>query len=158
MAERIPVDQLAQIDPSTVDAKTFAQAVKYASNTQLNAVFAEPELRSRVLAEVFRRMAEHFRPERAGDTRAVVHWRLTDGAGPDGYDRYETVIEYGTCVVNAERTRDARVTLTLGAPDFVKLITGNASGPGLFITGKMRVRGDLAFAAGLIQLFDLPQA
>lgn len=158
MAEQIPVDQLARIDPTTVDAKTFAQAVKYASTKQINAVFAEPEIRARVLTEVFRRMAEHFRPERAGDTRAVVHWRLTDGAGPDGYDRYETIIENGCCVVNEQRTRDARVTLTLGAIDFVKLVTGNASGPGLFITGKMRVRGDLAFATGLINLFDLPRA
>lgn len=158
MAKKVSVEEWADLDPSQVDASTFAQLVKQASNAQISAVLSEPTLRARVLTEVFHRMADHFRPERAGDTHAVVHWRLTDGAGPDGYDRYETIIENGACVVNDERTRDARVTLTLGAPDFVRLITGNTSGPGLFITGKMKVKGDLAFAAGLINLFDLPRA
>jgi putative sterol carrier protein len=148
----------ADIDLSRMGAGTFARIVAKASGSQVEGMMGRPELRARILGEIFRRMSEHFRTEKAASTRAVVHWRITGGAGAGGFDRYETVIEGGTCVVNADPQRDPRVTITVHPADFLKLITRNASGPVLFMTGKMRIKGDLAFAAGLTSLFDLPRA
>src|SRR5437764_4763391 len=90
-------DRGADVDLSKMDANTFARIISRASSGQISGVMARPKLRSRVLDEIFRRMSAHFRSDRGKDTRAVVHWRLTGGAGPDGYDRYETIIEDGTC-------------------------------------------------------------
>ncbi|MFD1048182.1 SCP2 sterol-binding domain-containing protein, partial [Kibdelosporangium lantanae] len=59
--------------------------------------------------------------------------------------------------VSRAMTRDARVTITMPPQDFLRLITSNASAPVLFMTGKLRIRGDLAFAAGMLGLFDLPK-
>jgi putative sterol carrier protein len=145
-------------DWGQVDAQTFATIVTNATTDQLKTIFGQPAWRTRVLAEIFRRMGEHLRADRAAHVTAVVHWRLTGGADPDGHDRYETVIEGGTCTVNREWTRDPRVTITLSPIDFVRLITQNASAPMLFVTGKVKVKGDLGFAAGLTGLFDLPRA
>lgn len=150
-------EMLGGLDLAQVDPQTFAKIVGTLSTAQLKAVFADQEWRPKVLDEIFRRMGDHLRPDAAHVT-AVVHWRLTGGAGDDGYDRYETVIEQGTCVVRHESTRDPRVTITLAPIDFVRLITQTASAPMLFVTGKVNVKGDLGFAAGLTGLFDLPRA
>jgi hypothetical protein len=147
----------ANVDLSRMDARTFARIISRASNDQVQGVLGRPELRTRILNEIFRRMGDHLRADRATRTKAVVHWRLIGGAGAGGYDRYETVIEDGACVVHDGSTRDARVTITLHPVDFLRLITNNASGPVLFMTGKLKVKGDLGFAAGLTSLFDLPR-
>ncbi|HWE88891.1 MAG TPA: SCP2 sterol-binding domain-containing protein [Pseudonocardiaceae bacterium] len=146
----------ARLDLSLVSPMTFARLVTNASADQVAALMTLPALRKRVLDEVFRRMVEHFRHDRGSKVSGVVHWRLTGGAGVGGYDRYETIIENGTCVVNSVKTRFPRVTITLNPADFMRLITGNASAPVLFMTGGLRVKGDLAFAAGLTGLFRLP--
>ena len=49
------------------------------------------------------------------------------------------------------------MTITLSPYDFLRLITAHASAPVLFMTGRLKVRGDLAFAASLMTLFDLPR-
>jgi putative sterol carrier protein len=147
----------ANVDLSRMDAPTFARLISRASTEQLQAALSRPELRTRILNEIFRRMGDHLRTDRAAHTRAVVHWRLTGGTGAGGYDRYETIIEDGACVVHDSSTQDARVTITLHPVDFLRLITDNASGPMLFLTGKLKIKGDLGFAAGLTSLFDLPR-
>ncbi|SRR6266567_3160673 len=148
----------ADVDLSRMDAGTFARIIGRASGDQVRGVLGRPELRARILDEIFRRMGDHLRGDRAVRTRAVVHWRLTGGTGAGGFDRWETVIEDGACVVRRESTRDPRVTITVHPVDFLKLITNNASGPVLFMTGKLKIKGDLGFAAGLTSLFDLPRA
>lgn len=147
----------ADVDLRGFDADTFARIVSYASSDQVKAVLARPELRRRLLDEVFARMGQHLRTERAAGVRAVVHWRLSGGTGDGGYDRYETIIADGACTAHAGTTRDARATLTLHPVDLLKLITRNASGPVLFLTGKLKIKGDLGFAAGLPGMFELPR-
>lgn len=146
------------VDLARLDARSFARLVTRASVDQLQGVLDEPEPRAMIIDEIFRRMADHLRPDRAARVAAVVHWRLTGGGGADGYDHYETIIEHGTCVVHREATRDPRVTITVHPADFLRLVTRNASGPVLILTGKVKVNGDLGFAAGLTTLFDLPTA
>lgn len=154
-------DRLARegtgVDLSRMGANTFARLITRASGDQVQGMLVRPDLRRRVLDEVFRRMGDHLRADRAATVRAVIHWRLTGGVGEGGYDRYESIIEDGTCVAHEGRTRDPRATITLHPADFLRLITRNASGPVLFMTGKLKIRGDLGFAAGLTGLFDLPK-
>ncbi len=158
-AELVELLESAQdADLAQLDAQSFARLITRASSGQIRAVLDRPGLRTAVLAEIFRRMGEHLRTDRAAHTNAVVHWRLTGGSGEGGYDRWETVIEGGTCVAHAEPTREARATITIHPVDFVQLITHNAAGPMLFITGKLKIKGDIGFAAGLPALFDLPRA
>ncbi|GAA1675722.1 SCP2 sterol-binding domain-containing protein [Fodinicola feengrottensis] len=147
----------ADLELSTMDPEIFADLIAHASKGQVDSVMSHPLLRGRVLDEIFRRMQSHFRPDRAGEARAVVHFRFAGSpTEDDGYDRYESVISAGTCHAARGRTADPRVTITIGPADFLKLITKNASAPVLFMTGKLKVRGDLGFAAGMMTYFDLP--
>lgn len=155
------IDRLAgarpDVDLGAMSPRTFARLVSLATKEQLRAVVAEPGLRAKALAEIFGRMPAHLRADKARDVRAVVHWRFTEGTGEGGYDRYETVIAEGRCEVNREMTAQPGVTLTLSPVDFLKLCARAASAPGLFLTGKVKVRGDLALAATLVGFFDLPR-
>ncbi|MCP2166254.1 SCP2 sterol-binding domain-containing protein [Goodfellowiella coeruleoviolacea] len=151
-------DAGAAVNLSQLDPQNFARLIARAGKDQIEAVTSQPVLRERILDEVFRRMEVHFRADRAGSTKAVVHWRISGAATDDGYDRYETVIENETCAVSKNGSREPRATVTLTPVDFLKLVTGNASAPVLFMTGKLKVAGDLAFAAGLTNLFTIPKA
>jgi len=152
MAERAPAFDLGKLDPAR-----FATLVAGSSRAQLESVVAERPLREHVLGEIFARMGAHIRPERARDLHAVVHWRLSGGTGEGGYDRYETVIAHGSCTVSREMNEKPKVTITIAPADFFRLITHQATPAVLFVTGKIKVKGDLAFAAGLIGYFDLPK-
>ncbi|GLZ37483.1 SCP2 sterol-binding domain-containing protein [Actinokineospora sp. NBRC 105648] len=146
----------AGVDLSGLAPPTFARIIAHASREQVEAIMGQPRLRAAVLTEIFRRMGSHLREDRVVGLHAVIHWRLTGGTGEGGYDRYEAVIAEGACVVGREMAQRPRVTITLSPVDFCKLVTHNASAPVLFMTGKLKVRGDLAFAAGLTGLFELP--
>lgn len=145
----------ADLDLAKMDPQNFARIISRASKDQVEAVTSRPGLRRRVLDEVFRRMEAHFRGDRAGATRAVVHFHLTGGPADEVY---EVIIENATCAINKAATRDPRASVTLGPVEFLKLATGNASAPVLFMTGKLKVKGDLGFAAGFMSLFNIPKA
>src|SRR3569833_2973185 len=151
LASRAPAFDLSKVEPAR-----FASLVSSASRAQLESVVAEKPLHERVLKEIFARMGAHIRPDRARDLHAVVHWRLSGGVGEGGNDRYETVISHGSCTVSREMSSAPRVTITIAPADFFRLITHQATPAVLFVTGMIKVKGDLAFAAGLIGYFDLP--
>ncbi|MFL5871635.1 MAG: SCP2 sterol-binding domain-containing protein [Solirubrobacterales bacterium] len=144
------------IDPSQVDASELAKNMAQATDEQLAELMSGP-MRDQILAEIFRRMSEHFRAEAAGDTDAVIHWQIGDAADGGSSD-YETVIRNGTCEVHEGVQSDSpRVTFRIGGADFLRLVTGNAAGPMLFMSGKLKIEGDMMFAAGAASLFTIPK-
>ncbi len=144
------------IDPSAVDAEELAKNMASATDEQLAELMSGP-MRGQILSEVFRRMSEHFRPESARDVDAVIHWRI--GGRPDGgADEYETVIRDGACEVHEGlESGSPRVAFTIDGADFLRLVTGNAAGPMLFMGGKLRIEGDMVFAASAASLFAIPK-
>ena len=68
------------------------------------------------------------------------------------------MIANGACKVTAGfEADDARVTFTIGGADFLRLVTGNAAGPMLFMSGKLKIEGDMMFAASAASLFTIPK-
>jgi putative sterol carrier protein len=101
-------------------------------------------------------MSEHFRADAARDTEAVIHWRIT-GHPENGHDEFETVISEGTCIVREQiETDPPRVAFQIDGADFLKLVTGNAAGPMLFMSGKLKIEGDLMFSAQIQSMFTIP--
>lgn len=159
-------------DLSSLRADEFARLISRASTSQLESITTPPHLREPVIDEVFRRMSEHYKADKARDTEAVVRWRIgygdrlpddhRDGGeaddGDDDYLRYECLLSGGTCTVSRESEREPRVTIMVGPVDFLKLASGNGTAPTMFLTGKIKVAGDLGFAAGLTKLFQIPKA
>ncbi|MFS8479851.1 MAG: SCP2 sterol-binding domain-containing protein [Micromonosporaceae bacterium] len=150
---------MADIDLSSfqsLDPKQFAQLVKSASADQLAEVMKSDQ-RKAVLDEIFRRMPTLFRADRAGSTNAVIHWNIGDR--PDGgVDTYELVIADGACTLSESPEREPKLSLTLGGADFLKVVSGNANPVMMFMTGKLKAKGDLGLAANIANLFDIPKA
>ena len=143
------------IDTSAVDAEEFAKNMSSVTDDQLREAMSRP-MRDQILDEIFKRMEEHFRADAAGDTDAVIHWKI--GGGPDGaVDEFETVIKDGTCKAHRGfESEGARVTLSMEGADFLRLVTNNVPGPQLFMSGKLKIEGDMMFAATTASLFTVP--
>lgn len=146
-------------DPSQFDAEDFAKLVAGASDEQIAEVVNGPQ-RKRVLDEIFGRMAEHVEPSQLGDTEAVVHFKILDRPEDQGggYDHHEVVFADGKCTVTDQPEKEPKVTIKVPAIEFLKLASNQASGPSLFMTGKLRLEGDLMLAARLTSFFRIPSA
>ena len=143
-----------QADAMTVDPREFASRLASTPDEQIEAGM-QSEARRVVLDEIFKRMGEYLKPETAQGVDAIVHWKITERAD-GGFDHYELVIKDGKATVTDKPEHEPRVTFSVGAVDFLKLVTGNASGPVLFTTGKLKVNGDLVFAAQIAGMFRMP--
>ncbi|MDE3070516.1 MAG: SCP2 sterol-binding domain-containing protein [Acidobacteriota bacterium] len=144
----------ASIDATAVDALDFANMVRNASDEQLAAGLAAG--REIILGEVFRRMAEHLDPVLADGLDAVVDWHIT-GREDGGYDRFQVAIRNGTCEVSRDGAETPRATLELPAISFLRVATGNLFGAAVYLSGELRVEGDLPFAMQMQSYFRIPQ-
>jgi putative sterol carrier protein len=139
-----------------VDPAEFAKNVAQASDEDLAAGMSG-EMRGVILDEIFKRMEEHFDAAKAAGADAVVQWKI-GGRSDGGEDVYEITIKDGACKVSKEPTGEPRLTLAMGGVDFLKLVTNNASGPELFMAGKLKIEGDLIFATQVQSYFKIPTA
>jgi putative sterol carrier protein len=146
-----------EIDPASVDPAAFVKAIRDTPDEQLAAGMADAQVREMVLDGIFSQWTEHFDGEQAKETEAVLEWKIFDKPG-GGYDRYQVVIKQRTCTVVKDGNHPPRVTFKLKPVDFLKLVSGNAAGPMMFMTGKLKIDGDLMFAAGVQSLFRIPGA
>jgi putative sterol carrier protein len=100
-------------------------------------------------------MERHFKPSSATGVDAVIHWKVT-GPSDGDFDHYEVVLRDGTCTASKDPQHEPRVTLTLDGVDFMRLVTGNAAGPMLFMSGKLKIEGDLVFSTQIQSMFTIP--
>ena len=144
---------------SQIDASDFASlkaAVDQRSNEELVSDIQQQEGGiDGVLEKVFDGMSGSFNPEKAAGQQAVVQYEIT---APDGNHEYAMRIADGRCEIDKGQAESPRVSLRLGLADFLRLITGAANGMQLFMTGKLKVSGDLFFAQTYQSWFDRPQA
>ena len=143
-----------QVDAMAVDPQEFAAQLANTPDEQIEAGM-KSEARGMVLDEIFKRMGEYLKPETAQGVDAVVHWKILERAD-GGFDHYELVIKDGKATVTERAAARAARDLLGGAVDFLKLVTGNANGPILFTTGKLKISGDLVFAAQIAGMFRMP--
>jgi putative sterol carrier protein len=146
----------APADLTSLSAEDFASLVATASDQQLEEAMSGPQ-REEALREIFDRMAEHLDPNKARGQDAVVHFQIL-GRPNGGYDEFEVIVRDGKCEVTQTPSEEPRVTLKVEPVAFLKLITNQKSGPELFMTGKLKIEGDLMFAPQIASLFRIPTA
>jgi hypothetical protein len=157
MTEEQPVQASSDVpsDLSALSAEDFAVLVSQASDEQL-AQIMDGSQRETALREIFARVAEHFDPARArGDS--VVHFQIV-GRPDGGSDDFEVIVRDGKCEVSEDPSEQPRVTLKVEPVPFLKLVSGQASGPELFMSGKLKIEGDLMFAPQIATMFRIPTA
>ena len=139
------------IDTSAVDPEEFARTIGKTPDDQLREAMQGP-MRDQIIGEIFKRMEQHYR---GGGQAAIIHWTIT--GRPDGTeDRWEAVVAEGACSTSPDPTSEPRVTLKMDGVHFLKLVSGNASGPMMFMSGKLKIEGDLMFSAQIQSMFTIP--
>ncbi|MEK6278442.1 MAG: SCP2 sterol-binding domain-containing protein [Actinomycetota bacterium] len=143
-------------DFSKLSADEFAALVANVTDEQLAEGMNGPG-RELALREIFNRMAEHVNPDKIKGQDSVIHFKILDR--PDGgYDHFEVVLRDGTCTVTDEPAEEPKVTIKVPPVEFLKLITNQTSGPALFMTGKLKLEGDIMFASQVTTFFKIPTA
>ena len=99
-----------------------------------------------VLDGVFQGMAEAFLPERAAGQSAVVQYDVTVAGQPHPY---QLKIGGGRCEIAKGRADTPHVTLTLTLPDFLRLVAGRLPPVQAFMTGKLKLQGDMMIATAM---------
>jgi putative sterol carrier protein len=101
--------------------------------------------------ETFDQMPGRFRPDRATGTTAVVQY---DIAG-EGGGTWHAVIRDGTCAVNAGPAATPSLTLSMSAQDWIDMTTGKQNPQMLFMSGRLKLKGDMGLAMKLGSMFSM---
>ena len=124
-----------------------------ASDERLAQLMRGP-FRRPVLRRVFRAMEERY--DRDAGAEAMVDFEI-GGRRDGGHDHYRLMLEDGSCRVTDWRGDVPDLTITAGAPDFLRLVTGNAQAERLLVQGRLEVGGDVLLAQRLPRLFRRPR-
>jgi len=144
-------EQLAAVEPGD-----FIRIVKEMSDKDVKEVM-ESDNRGAIVDAIFRRMPELFRPDRAGSTTATTHWSIT--GRPDGFaDEWTVRFADGTCASVPGHDGDSTLSLAMSPVDLTKVITKSGNPVMMFMTGKIKAKGDLGLAANIANFFDIPKA
>lgn len=103
-----------------------------------------------VLTDVFQGMAEAFLPEKAAGQSAVVQYVVTANGQPHAY---QLKIAGGKCELVKGGSDSPRVTLTLALPDFLRLVSGKLPPVQAFMSGKLKLAGDMMIATAMQNWF-----
>jgi putative sterol carrier protein len=140
-------------DRLLVEPDEYARLVRTASDDDLrNGLRVNGDL---ILTQIFQTMPSRLKQAAVVGVSLVVDWTIQD-AGEPGEMRWQVAIADQACQVERDGQREPDVLFTIGALDFVKLITGNAKGPALFLLGRLKIRGDLLKAARVQGYFQTP--
>jgi predicted lipid carrier protein YhbT len=120
---------------------------------------ARPPARRFVIAEIFRQMPRQMKPA-ANAADAIARWEITAGEPPDLIDTWYLRIEDGVCTTSRKLTGkpapQPRVTFRLDALDLVRMASGAANPMQMFQSGRIKIAGDLFYAAQMQGMFRIP--
>ena len=100
--------------------------------------------------ETFDKMASRFRSERAGATNAVIQYEVSG----EGGGAWHAVIKDGTCTVNEGVAPSPNLTIQIVAQDWLDMVSGKQAAQMLFMSGKLKVKGDMGLAMKLGSMFQ----
>jgi len=79
---------------------------------------------------------------------------MRDITAPDGTKTYQFKVADGAASWSEGAGETPRVTLTFGLPDFLRFVAGQLDGMQAFMSGKLRLAGDMMFATTLQTWFN----
>ncbi len=104
------------------------------------------------LTQVFEEMARRFLPFRAPGRTAVIQYdvRLRDGS----VRSWQLSIHDGACTASPGTDRTAQVTAEIALPKFMRMVTGAIEPMAAFMSGDLKMRGDVMLAQQMQNWFD----
>jgi hypothetical protein len=110
-----------------------------------------------ILRSLRRAIALRFDPVAAGDLAAVFELRVRDPGGGEPA-KFALTVSGGCCSVTRGPAARANASVTVGADDVIRMVSGAVAWPALLATGQLELAGDPFTALRFPQLFRLPGA
>jgi putative sterol carrier protein len=101
--------------------------------------------------ETFDQMASRFKADRAAGTNATIQYDISGEGGGTWY----AVIKDGACTVASGAATNPSLTLSMAAQDWLDMTSGKQSGQMLFMSGKLKLKGDMGLAMKLGSMFSM---
>jgi putative sterol carrier protein len=101
--------------------------------------------------ESFEAMPGRFRADKASGTSATIQYDISG----EGGGTWNAVIKDGACTVNQGAAASPNLTLSISAQDWLDMLSGKQSGQMLFMSGKLKVKGDMGLAMKLGSMFSM---
>jgi putative sterol carrier protein len=130
-------------------ADWFARRIRSASPGFRKLVMSGPWGRL-VAAGIFSAMPRRLKAASATGLDLVVRWTV------EGDRNRFMVVRDGRAAMKRAADRDPDLTLSLDRVTLLELATGAANGPQLFMSGRVKIAGDLMVAQRLTALFAVP--
>jgi len=101
--------------------------------------------------ETFDAMAGRFRADKAAGVNATIQYDISGDQG----GTWHAVIKDGTCTVNSGAATNPNLTLGMSAQDWLDMVGGKLSGQMAFMSGKLKLKGDMGLAMKIGGLFQV---
>ena len=102
--------------------------------------------------EIFDQMPANLDPNAAKGVNATIQFNLSGDNGGQWY----VAIKDGKAEVQQGTAPSANMTLSMTAQDYVDMITGKLNGQMAFMSGKLKISGDMGLAMKMQTLFKRP--
>jgi putative sterol carrier protein len=99
--------------------------------------------------ETFEAMPSRFKPERATGVSAVIQYEITG----EGGGTWSATIKDAACVVKEGAAPSPNLTLTMSSQDWLDMLAGKLSGQMAFMSGKLKLKGDMGLAMKIPAMF-----
>lgn len=101
--------------------------------------------------EIFSKMPEAFDPDAAKGLDATIQFEIT---GSDG-GSWSAVIKDNACTIEENVPIEPSVVLTMSDQTWLAMVNRELNGMHAFMTGKLRVKGNIMLAQRIYELFPL---
>ena len=104
--------------------------------------------------EIFNEMPKNLNADAAKGMNSVIQFNLSGDNGGQWY----TTIKDGKAEVQKGTASSPNMTLAMSAQDYVDMIMGKLNGQMAFMSGKLKISGDMGLAMKMQSLFKRPGA
>jgi putative sterol carrier protein len=100
--------------------------------------------------QAFEMMPTRFNKEAAKGLNAVYQFDLSG----DGGGKWHVIINNDSCEVKEGPHASPSITISMTAQDYLDMLSGKLNGQMAFMTGKLRIAGDMGLALRMQSLFQ----
>ncbi|HEY2483752.1 MAG TPA: SCP2 sterol-binding domain-containing protein [Candidatus Binataceae bacterium] len=100
--------------------------------------------------QAFDVMPTRFNKEAAKGLNAIYQFDLSG----DGGGKWHVIINNDSCEVKEGPAASPSITISMTAQDYLDMLSGKLNGQMAFMTGKLRIAGDMGLALRMQSLFQ----
>lgn len=100
--------------------------------------------------QAFDVMPTRFNKEAAKGLNAIYQFDLSG----DGGGKWHVIINNDSCQVKEGPAASPSITISMTAQDYLDMLSGKLNGQMAFMTGKLRIAGDMGLALRMQSLFQ----